>query len=154
MVEKPPRLAPRLLPLVAAALLVGCGEARPPPARVGPTTGATLTTVAQCAAAQIGQPTWAGSGPADPTRMEAFFSSWCTRCHGSTVPIQNRNGAPLDHNFDTYAGARQWAADIDRMAGASPAGTVVNPFMPPSAPVPALEDRKRLACWVAGGAPQ
>jgi len=136
--------ARQFAPLLAIAL-AACGEARTPP-DPGVTSGPTGTTVARCVGAGIGQPTWAAFAA-------TFFASYCTRCHGSTVVGPARNGAPTDHNFDSYAGAKLWASQMDRMAAASPDGTVVNTFMPPEGASPGLEDRKRLACWIAGDAP-
>jgi len=134
--------------LLAAALLAGCGRSLTPGADGTPsgTAGATGTTTAQCSAAAIGQPTYAGFAA-------AFFAGYCTRCHSSALVGPARNGAPPGHDFDTLAGARQQATHIDLTAAASPTGTVTNTAMPPDAPLPALDDRKRLACWIAGGTP-
>lgn len=129
--------------LLPALLLAGCGSARDVPPQGQPGT-ATGTTAAQCAA--LG---WTGltyAGFAAP-----FFTAYCTACHATAVVGAARNGAPPDHNFDTLAGARQFADHIDRMAGASPSLSVKNTSMPPAGPAPSDHERQQLSCWIAQG---
>jgi hypothetical protein len=75
---------------------------------------------------------------------EPLLTTWCTPCHSSTVPEENRRGAPVGVDFDTWAGAVQWADRIAVRAG--PGGT-----MPPAG---GLTDDQRagLARWVECGA--
>ncbi|HET9596594.1 MAG TPA: hypothetical protein VFP65_13485 [Anaeromyxobacteraceae bacterium] len=146
--------------LTAALLLAACGDPRPlqpgsstgnPDAGDVPDVGpSTHTTTAECAAAHIGGValdtlTYSNFG-------QAFFSSWCTRCHGTTVSGPDRHGAPSDHNFDSLAGVQVWAKQIDQMAGMNPTGSVRNSQMPPlNEPAPGDDDRQRLACFIATG---
>lgn len=37
-----------------------------------------------------------------------FVEQYCTGCHSSLVPLEQRNGAPLTVDFDTYAGVLDW----------------------------------------------
>jgi cytochrome c5 len=130
--------------LLSATLLAACGSKSSGTSATGEPTA---TTVAQCTLKLIGQPTWGDFA-------STFFTSYCTRCHSSTLTGLARNGAPVGHDFDTYAGATQFLSHIDETAAANPMGTVTNTRMPKDPPFPTLDDRKKLACWIAGGAPQ
>jgi hypothetical protein len=79
--------------------------------------------------------------------VQPFMASYCTRCHASTLPAEKRQGAPLDHDFDTLAGVLEHADHIAEEAAAGPDG--VNEFMPPSGPRPSLEDRQKLGEFLA-----
>jgi hypothetical protein len=135
--------------LVAVVLLLAaCGDPRPllsNTADAGPGTG---TTPAQCAAASLSGLTYANFG-------QAFFGAYCTRCHASTVTGAARNGAPIDHNFDTLAGVQPWTSRIDALAGENPTGSPRNTIMPlvlaSGDPVPTDLERQRLACFIAEG---
>ena len=81
----------------------------------------------------------------------AFFQQYCQRCHGSTVTGAARNGAPVDHVFDTVADIKTMREHIDRKAAAGP--TVVNETMPPSGTAPSDAERRQLGEWLACGAP-
>lgn len=82
--------------------------------------------------------TWDGfAGP--------FLSTWCLPCHSSSVEGDDRHGAPVGVDFETYAMAAQWAEAIGAAAGTSER-------MPPAGGVPDA-DREALAGWVACGAP-
>jgi hypothetical protein len=142
---------------MAALLLTACGDPRPLESGTsggtdaGPLPGflTTNTTVAQCAAANVGGVqldtlTYSNFG-------EAFFTSWCTRCHATTVTGPNRRGAPSDRNFDTLAGVQQWAIQIDQVAAMNPTGSPRNDFMPAEPPFPPDDERKKLACFIATG---
>lgn len=80
-----------------------------------------------------------------------FMESYCTSCHSSARQGAARVGAPVDHNYDTVADVRRWAADIDKHAAAGPLSE--NTLMPPSLPLPTLPLREQLGQWLACGAP-
>ena len=44
---------------------------------------------------------------------EGFMTKHCTGCHGSLLPSELRNGAPVGVDFDSYEGVVTWA---DRIA--------------------------------------
>jgi uncharacterized membrane protein len=106
---------------------------------------------------ELGTPTAATcpstSGPAATyeTFGRAFMETYCTRCHNSTKSGEERRGAPQYHDFDTLDGIRAVADHVDQMAGSGPNGT--NTQMPPSGPMPSIEERQQLATWLACGAP-
>ncbi|MDZ4694356.1 MAG: hypothetical protein SGI86_04350 [Deltaproteobacteria bacterium] len=77
----------------------------------------------------------------------AFMTSYCTRCHSSTLRGANRNGASKGHDFDSSDGVLAVMDHVDQHAAAGPNG--VNDEMPPSAPFPAEEERKKLGQWLA-----
>ena len=79
------------------------------------------------------------------------MTSYCVRCHGSTVMGTARNGAPADHNFDDLALIKRFAAHIDDLAAAGP--TKVNTMMPPDGAAPSVDERRKLGEWLACGAP-
>jgi uncharacterized membrane protein len=81
-----------------------------------------------------------------------FLADYCLRCHSTSVTGAARMKAPDDHNFDTYADVDLLSAHIDQLAGSGPAGT--NTVMPPSAPFPSEEDRKKLSEWIACNRPE
>jgi hypothetical protein len=143
--------------LTAALFLTVGGDPRPLQsgsggADAGPLPGfpTTDTTPTQCAAANVGGVqldtlTYSNFG-------QAFFTSWCTRCHATTVTGGvARHGAPSDHNFDTLAGVQQWAIQIDQVAAMNPTGSPRNDFMPAEPPFPPDDERKKLACFIATG---
>jgi len=41
-----------------------------------------------------------------------FMDQFCNGCHSSIVPVEDRNGAPLDYDFDSYEGVVYWADKI------------------------------------------
>lgn len=83
----------------------------------------------------------------------AFFESYCTRCHASTlVGGTARNGAPDGYDFDSIAGVLAHADEIDAAAAAGPER--INEFMPLSAPRPSDAERDMLGEWLACGAPE
>lgn len=77
----------------------------------------------------------------------AFMESYCTRCHSSTLSGAARNGAPADHDFDSYLGVLAVAEHIDELAASGPDST--NEEMPPAAPIPTLQERQQLGSWLA-----
>lgn len=103
---------------------------------VGPPTNATCPSGSPLTFANFGQP---------------FMTQYCARCHSSTLEGAARMGAPLLHDVDTLSGIAQIAHHIDQVAGAGPAAT--NQAMPPSEPRPTLEERQKLAEWLACGLP-
>jgi hypothetical protein len=79
-----------------------------------------------------------------------FFSSYCIRCHDSSLSGTDRNGAPADRNYDSLSGLVDTGSMlIDQAAAAGPART--NTFMPPSSPLPSDAERRRLGEWLACG---
>jgi mono/diheme cytochrome c family protein len=114
----------------AAALLMlaGCGGGKPTEATCP--TGSTLTYQ------NFGQ---------------SFMSTYCLRCHNSALSGSARHDAPSDVNFNEPAGIQKEIKDIDTEAGAG--ATVTNQDMPPDGEKPSVDDRKKLAEWLACGAP-
>lgn len=97
------------------------------------------------------------TGPAASTLTYAnfgmgFFAGYCQRCHASAVTGAARNGAPADHVFDTLADIITAKDHIDENAAAGP--NAVNTAMPPGAPTPTEDERRKLGEWLACGAPQ
>jgi mono/diheme cytochrome c family protein len=93
---------------------------------------ATNTTASQCTGS-LASVTYSNFA-------QSFLSSYCVSCHGA---------------YGSYSGAVANAASIDSAAGANPAGTIVNTYMPPSgSSAPSTALRTQLGCWVALGAPQ
>ena len=83
---------------------------------------------------------------------KAFMTSYCIRCHSSTLSGSARNGAPSDHNFDSLEAIHSTElSHIDQAAAAGPNYT--NNLMPPAAPFPTLAERKQLGEWLACNAP-
>ena len=76
-----------------------------------------------------------------------FVSTYCTRCHSSLLSGAARQGAPGDHNFDSFAGIFTMANHIDAEAAAGP--NAVNNAMPPSDPKPSDDERRKLGEWLA-----
>ena len=82
---------------------------------------------------------------------QQFMASYCTGCHSSTLTGAARMGATPFHDYDMIEGIRAVADHIDQTAGAGP--DAVNESMPPSSPKPTLEERQKLAEWIACQAP-
>lgn len=82
---------------------------------------------------------------------QQFMEKYCLRCHSAKVQGAARQGAPGDHNFDTQDEVQGTRAHIDQKAGSGPAST--NTDMPRNDPRPTLDERKKLAEWIACGAP-
>jgi len=78
---------------------------------------------------------------------KGFAESYCTRCHSSEKTGDERQGAPLDHDFDTEAGFLKHADHVDEHAAAGP--DAVNTLMPPSNPKPTEAERRKLGEWLA-----
>ena len=74
-----------------------------------------------------------------------FLSTYCNGCH--SAPDGGRHGAPDSFRFDTLDEVHQHAARIFvRAAGP-------NTTMPPGPDDPPLDQRDKLAEWLACGAP-
>jgi uncharacterized membrane protein len=76
---------------------------------------------------------------------QSFMMVHCQTCHASS--IDDRKGAPVGISFDTREEVVEW---IDRIYERS-AGENVS--MPPGPEDPSLEERDKLAEWLACGAP-
>lgn len=76
-----------------------------------------------------------------------FMLTWCNGCHSEALPDGERQGAPLNSNFDTLDDVRAWADDIWEESGDH------NATMPPVGG-PEEEERRLLAEWLACGAPE
>lgn len=129
-----------ILPLGLLALLA-CGhddgDDHHGGSAIGPATKATCPSTPTLTYANFG---------------ESFMKTYCLRCHSSAVQGAARNGAPSDHNFDLLDDIRALAGHIDQYAGSGPAAT--NTAMPKTDPRPTAEERKKLAEWLACGAPE
>jgi len=82
---------------------------------------------------------------------QPFFTTYCQRCHASTVTDLARMGAPVNTTFDTVEDIRFHSHHIDELAAAGPAGT--NTEMPPDGAMPNAAERLQLGEWLACGAP-
>lgn len=83
---------------------------------------------------------------------QTFMGTYCLRCHNEALTGDARHDAPSDVNFNTLAGILKEKTDIDSQAGAG--ATVTNTEMPPDGDKPSVDDRKKLAEWLACGAPE
>jgi uncharacterized membrane protein len=88
-----------------------------------------------------------GSALSYETFGRDFMTSYCTRCHSSSLSGPARNGAPNDHDFDTFEGIMAQAEHIDEYAAAGPSAT--NTEMPPSGAAPSEDERLKLGEWLA-----
>ena len=144
LVSSPCPMRPCLdLRTFAAAIMVlattmghgdGCCASQEPV--LGPATEATCPPASQLTYASFGEP---------------FMAAYCTRCHSSQLTGSARMGAPAFHDFDSHLSVQQLGDHIDQTTGAGPAAT--NESMPPDGPTPTLEERTRLAEWIACGLP-
>lgn len=82
---------------------------------------------------------------------KAFMEQYCTRCHSSALTGSARNGAPKFHDFDTVGGVRSVRDHVDQTAAGGPSS--LNTSMPPSAPIPSEDERRKLGEWLACEAP-
>ncbi|HVK83727.1 MAG TPA: hypothetical protein VM513_06450 [Kofleriaceae bacterium] len=104
----------------------------------------------------LGPPTGATCPPTSTLTYQSFgqqfMTDYCVECHDSAKMGSDRNGATIDHDFDTLLGIQSVSNHIDQAAGAGP--DAVNDQMPPEdEPQPSLEERQMLAEWIACGAP-
>ncbi len=120
---------------------------------LGAVAGATLLMLTGCG----GTPTEVTCPPNNTSTLTyenfggAFMGTYCLRCHNEALSGSARHDAPKDRNFNTVEEIRIEKADIDTEAGAS--ATVTNTSMPPDGEKPSVEDRRKLAEWLACGAP-
>jgi cytochrome c5 len=124
-----------LLVAGVAALPVACEDDHQH-APGGMPTGSTCPTTQTLTYANFGQ---------------AFFDSYCQRCHASTVTGPARMGAPADHVFDMVQDIQLLSHHIDELAAAGP--DAVNTEMPPDGAKPTEAERRQLGEWLACGAP-
>jgi hypothetical protein len=75
----------------------------------------------------------------------SFFASYCNRCH--SVSTEDRKGAPLAYVFDTYDQVHVLRERIFLRSAAD------NDTMPPGPDDPPIDQRDKLAEWIACGAP-
>jgi len=80
---------------------------------------------------------------------EKFFADYCLRCHSSSVSGNAREGAPADHNFDTYDEIELMADHIDQTTAFGPDSE--NDKMPFNGKKPTDEERRKLGEWLACG---
>ncbi len=83
---------------------------------------------------------------------QAFFTTYCIRCHSvANVGATSRNGAPADVNFDTLDLVRPLARRIDFMAAIGPVRAGRD--MPLNGLRPSDAEREDLGRWIACGTP-
>lgn len=75
-----------------------------------------------------------------------LFQSFCVRCHATTVTGDDRNGAPVDYDWDDETSVRAHLAEIRNAIG------VLN-FMPLTPPAPSCDQRRRMVRWIDAAAP-
>jgi cytochrome c5 len=80
-----------------------------------------------------------------------FMTSYCTRCHSTSLHGADRQGAPSDHNFNSAELVREELDHTDESAAAGP--DAINTSMPIGAPTPTEDERRKLGEWLACGAP-
>ena len=134
--------------LAAAAAGCGPGNAMTSDADFGVSGGDMTTVVNGCPPwnAPLTTPDGGAGGDTWTTFAQPFFASYCTRCHSSTLTGAARNGAPDGYNWDDQAAVR---AHLDAIRTAVGVGN----FMPPSAPLPPCDDRRRIVRWIDADAP-
>lgn len=126
--------------VLALVLMVGCapvsasGDAAIGDA--GPGSGATCP---------------ASSTLDEGTFARGFFTTYCTRCHASTVTGASRMGAPRGYDWDDITIIRAHAREIDLLAAIGPSHA--NRTMPPNGLAPSDAERAQLGEWLACGAP-
>lgn len=85
-----------------------------------------------------------------------FLRTWCTGCHSSHVPADQRQDAPENVNFDTHALYKPVERLVYDRAVLEAHKLAIDPTsaspMPPAG-VPGEADRRRLAQWIACGSP-
>lgn len=124
-------------------------------------TGPATTPPAKKPASPAGPPVPAVPGPNCPPDNPLTFRSfgagflrtWCTGCHSSTLPANDRQDAPEGVDFDGLALFQPHAKEVLERAvlEAQKPPESASP-MPPAGLVPEA-DRKRLAQWIECGAP-
>ncbi|HEY0476777.1 MAG TPA: hypothetical protein VGD37_04595 [Kofleriaceae bacterium] len=74
-----------------------------------------------------------------------FIVNWCRSCHSVETPVDMRQQAPAEINFDNLSEIRRWSQQIKLSAGD---GT----SMPPAGG-PSSSERRMLLEWLGCGAP-
>ena len=129
-------------------------------------TVVALVLAACTADPAIPTPTQARCPDPDPNTLtwdsfaQPFFTTYCMMCHSATLSHEQRNGAPLYHDFDSLMTTLRFPDHIDEFAGSGPAAT--NTIMPPqrcpSTPGGSLDrdcarpsdaERMNLSVWLA-----
>jgi hypothetical protein len=85
---------------------------------------------------------------------QPFMEAYCTRCHSSELHGEDRNGAPLFHDFDTEIGILNVHEHVDEQAAGGP--NAINKLMPEDGAKPTDAERLQLGEWIAcstGGRP-
>jgi len=77
----------------------------------------------------------------------AFLSTYCLSCHHSSLPHEERLGAPIEVDFDSSELVQLWRASILAKAGSS------GSTMPPNQQVP-TQERNDFVNWLNCGAPK
>lgn len=115
-----------LLILIACVSVLACGD-----------DGAGVVTGASCNAEL--------TYDAD---VAPIIERYCLTCHSASIPLEQRHGAPGDHNFDSEADVLSNAEHIMLSAGIGPRGD--NRSMPPRGrSVPDDAERETLARFLA-----
>lgn len=109
--------------VVALACLVGCGEKQDPGG--GGSSGSGSVTYSEDVA--------------------PIFDANCIGCHAAYREGAERNGAPVDVNFDTYEGAEESGERANTRVQAG--------SMPPPGPLSA-EDKETFQAWADEGFPE
>lgn len=122
--------------VVLFALLIGCGVPSAGAPDGGTPSGATCPD-----ASTLDYDTFASG----------FFSTYCVRCHSSTLTGAQRHGAPVGYNWDQIDSIRAHAIEMDEAAAGGP--DRINRIMPPNGTVPTDAERLELGEWLACGAP-
>jgi uncharacterized membrane protein len=73
-----------------------------------------------------------------------FLLDWCSACHSAALPVDMRQQAPADVNFDTRADIARWSLAIRSTTG-------VGTSMPPEGG-PSDAERHMLVEWLDCGA--
>ncbi len=136
--------------LAAALLAAGCGDDTTQASNMdlGAGGGDMTMLVNGCPPwiAPLATPDGGAGGDTWASFAQGFFASYGTRCHSTTLSGVARNGAPDGYNWDD-----ETAVDAHLDAIRSAVG-VVN-FMPPSAPLPTCDERRRMVRWIDAAAP-
>ena len=115
-----------------------------------------IAALAACTQAELGPPTGATCPPDSTLTYDdfaaRFMADYCTACHSSALPPDQRHGAPVLHDFDTLDGIIAVWQHVDETAAAGP--DAVNTLMPPQDPRPTLDERYQLGEWLACGMPE